>query len=41
MADDAVVTALAAVSDAVRELETVQQRQATEEAAFDTVWCGE
>ncbi|MET9388350.1 GPP34 family phosphoprotein [Streptomyces sp. NPDC002928] len=38
---EAVVTVLAAVNDAVMELEAVRQRRAIEEAAFDNVWRGE
>ncbi|MFK4224044.1 GPP34 family phosphoprotein [Streptomyces sp. NPDC019890] len=41
VADDAVATVLAAVHDAVRELEAERQRRAIEEAAFDNVWRGE
>src|SRR5262245_40387956 len=37
---DAVVTVLAAVNDAVMELEAVRQRRTIEEAAFDNVWRG-
>jgi hypothetical protein len=40
VADDAVATVLAAVNDAVRELEAVRQRRAIEEAAFDNLWRG-
>ncbi|MFD7874136.1 GPP34 family phosphoprotein [Streptomyces sp. NPDC059766] len=39
--DEPVVTVLAAVHDAVMELEAVRQRRAIEEAAFDNVWRGE
>lgn len=39
--DDAVVTVLAAVGDAVVELDAVRQRRAIEEAAFDNVWRGQ
>lgn len=39
--NEAVVTVLAAVNDAVMELEAVRQRRAIEEAAFDNVWRGE
>ncbi|WP_221356386.1 GOLPH3/VPS74 family protein [Streptomyces beigongshangae] len=39
--DDAVVTVLAAVNDAVRELEAVRQRRSIEEAAFDNIWRGQ
>lgn len=38
--DDDVTTVLAAVNDAVRELEAVRQRRAIEKAAFDNVWRG-
>ncbi|MFC6067760.1 GOLPH3/VPS74 family protein [Streptomyces ochraceiscleroticus] len=38
--DDPVVTVLAVVSDALRELEAVRQRRAIEDAAFDNVWRG-
>ncbi|MEJ8658280.1 GOLPH3/VPS74 family protein [Streptomyces sp. MS1.AVA.4] len=41
LADDATVTVLAAVNDAVRELEAVRQRRGIEDAAFDNVWRGE
>ncbi|MER8162431.1 GPP34 family phosphoprotein [Streptomyces sp. NPDC094472] len=40
-AGDAAVTVLAAVNDAVMELEAERQRRAIEEAAFDNVWRGE
>ncbi|MCX4536263.1 GPP34 family phosphoprotein [Streptomyces sp. NBC_01669] len=40
-ADDAVVTVLAAVNDALMELEAVRQRRAIEDAAFDNIWRGE
>ncbi|BCL25480.1 GPP34 family phosphoprotein [Streptomyces aurantiacus] len=40
LVDDAVVTVLAAVNDAVRELEAVRQRRSIENAAFDNVWRG-
>ncbi|MEV6205855.1 GPP34 family phosphoprotein [Kitasatospora sp. NPDC051914] len=40
IADDAVATVLAAVSDAVRELDAVRQRRAIEKAAFDNIWRG-
>jgi hypothetical protein len=36
--DDAVLTVLAAVDDAVTELVAVRQRRAIEEAAFDNIW---
>ncbi|MFI6338093.1 GPP34 family phosphoprotein [Streptomyces sp. NPDC050535] len=39
-ADDSTVTVLAAVNDAVMELEAVRQRRAIENAAFDNVWRG-
>ncbi|MEU9171104.1 GPP34 family phosphoprotein [Streptomyces sp. NPDC048420] len=39
LADDA-VTVLAAVGDAVMELEAVRQRKVIEDAAFDNVWRG-
>jgi Golgi phosphoprotein 3 (GPP34) len=39
--DDAVATVLAAVHDAVRELEAERQRRAIEGAAFDNIWRGE
>ncbi|MER5756036.1 GPP34 family phosphoprotein [Streptomyces sp. NPDC002088] len=39
--NEAVVTVLAAVNDAVMELEAVRQRRAIEDAAFDNVWRGE
>ncbi|MFD6324399.1 GPP34 family phosphoprotein [Streptomyces sp. NPDC058442] len=38
LADDQVVTVLAAVHDAVMELEAVRQRRGIEDAAFDNVW---
>lgn len=41
VADDAVVTVLASVNDALMELEAVRQRRAIEDAAFDNVWRGE
>lgn len=40
-AGDAVETILAAVHDAVRELEAARQRRAIEQAAFDNVWRGD
>ncbi|MFF0157033.1 GPP34 family phosphoprotein [Streptomyces sp. NPDC005263] len=40
LAGDAVTTVLAAVGDAVMELEAVRQRKAIENAAFDNVWRG-
>ena len=39
--DDAVVNVLAAVNDAVRELEAVRQRRSVEKAAFDNIWRGQ
>ncbi|MCF6523147.1 GPP34 family phosphoprotein [Streptomyces sp. JJ36] len=39
-AGGAVETVLAAVDDAVRDLEAVRQRRAIEQAAFDNVWRG-
>ncbi|GHH75145.1 hypothetical protein GCM10018793_17770 [Streptomyces sulfonofaciens] len=39
-AGDTVTAVLAAVNDAVMELEAVRQRRAIEEAAFDNVWRG-
>ncbi|MEU9187370.1 GPP34 family phosphoprotein [Streptomyces sp. NPDC048484] len=41
LVDDAVVTVLAAVNDAVRELEAVRQRRSIEDAAFDNIWRGQ
>lgn len=38
LVDDQVVTVLAAVNDALMELEAVRQRRSIEEAAFDNVW---
>ncbi|WP_030621496.1 GPP34 family phosphoprotein [Streptomyces sclerotialus] len=38
--DDVVAAVLAAVNDALLELEAVRQRRAIEEAAFDNVWRG-
>lgn len=38
--DDAVATVLAAVHDALIELEAVRQRRAVEDAAFDNIWRG-
>ncbi|MEU5247025.1 GPP34 family phosphoprotein, partial [Streptomyces asoensis] len=35
---DAVGTVLAAVGDAVTELEAVRQRRSIEDAAFDNIW---
>ena len=40
ISDDAVATVLAAVNDAVMELEAVRQRRAVEDAAFDNIWRG-
>jgi hypothetical protein len=39
--DEAVVTVLATVGDAVMELDAVRQRRDIEQAAFDNVWRGE
>lgn len=39
--DDAAETVLAAVHDAVMELEAVRQRKAIEDAAFDNIWRGQ
>ncbi|MGA5563784.1 GOLPH3/VPS74 family protein [Streptomyces platensis] len=39
--DDAVSTVLAAVHDAVTELEAERQRRAIEQAAFDNIWRGD
>jgi hypothetical protein len=39
--NDTMETVLAAVSDAVMELEAVRQRRAIEKAAFDNIWRGE
>lgn len=39
-ADEVTETVLAAVHDAVRELEALRQRRAIEKAAFDNVWRG-
>ncbi|WP_329183246.1 GOLPH3/VPS74 family protein [Actinacidiphila glaucinigra] len=36
--DDAVATVLAAVHDAVEELQSVRQRKDVEQAAFDNIW---
>ncbi|MEU6404475.1 GPP34 family phosphoprotein [Streptomyces sp. NPDC046985] len=36
--DDALATVLAAVHEAVTELEAVRQRRSIEEAAFDNIW---
>ncbi|MDJ0346138.1 GPP34 family phosphoprotein [Streptomyces sp. H10-C2] len=41
LADDAAVTVLAAVNDALMELEAVRQRRAIEDAAFDNIWRGQ
>ncbi|MEV5597451.1 GPP34 family phosphoprotein [Streptomyces sp. NPDC052496] len=38
--DDAVMTVLAAVNEAVVELEAVRQRRTVEQAAFDNIWRG-
>lgn len=40
LTDDTVAAVLAAVGDAVMELEAVRQRRAIEDAAFDNVWRG-
>lgn len=40
-AGDAAETVLAAVHDAVRELEALRQRRAIEQSAFDNVWRGD
>ncbi|MFI1487096.1 GPP34 family phosphoprotein [Streptomyces sp. NPDC020747] len=40
IADDEVATVLAAVNDAVMELEAVRQRRSIEDAAFDNIWRG-
>ncbi|KOG53544.1 hypothetical protein ADK76_27305 [Streptomyces griseoflavus] len=40
IADDAVLTVLAAVNEAVVELESVRQRRTVEKAAFDNIWRG-
>ncbi|MFI6876315.1 GPP34 family phosphoprotein [Streptomyces sp. NPDC050400] len=40
LTDDATVTVLAAVGNAVMELEAVRQRRSVENAAFDNVWRG-
>ncbi|MGW7062144.1 GOLPH3/VPS74 family protein [Streptomyces sp. NPDC054904] len=40
VADEAVATVLAAISDAVVELASVRQRRAIDEAAFDNIWRG-
>lgn len=40
VADEAVETVLAAVGDAVTELEAVRQRRTIENAAFDNIWRG-
>ncbi|MDT0449644.1 GOLPH3/VPS74 family protein [Streptomyces hesseae] len=39
--DEAVETVLAAVNDALIELEAVRQRRAIEQAAFDNIWRGQ
>ncbi|GHG73185.1 GOLPH3/VPS74 family protein [Streptomyces griseocarneus] len=41
VADEAVETVLAAVNDALMELEAVRQRRAIEKSAFDNVWRGD
>ncbi|MFD5627023.1 GPP34 family phosphoprotein [Streptomyces sp. NPDC127072] len=40
LGDDSTVTVLAAVNEAVMELEAVRQRRAIENAAFDNIWRG-
>ncbi|WP_155056770.1 GOLPH3/VPS74 family protein [Streptomyces blattellae] len=40
LTDEAVITVLAAVSDAVTELAAVRQRRSIEDAAFDNIWRG-
>ncbi|MGW0761851.1 GOLPH3/VPS74 family protein [Streptomyces sp. NPDC002814] len=40
LTDDAVVTVLASVSDAVTELAAERQRRSIEDAAFDNIWRG-
>ncbi|MEU8752922.1 GPP34 family phosphoprotein [Streptomyces chartreusis] len=40
LTDETVTTVLAALGDAVMELEAVRQRRAIEDAAFDNVWRG-
>ncbi|MGW1893445.1 GOLPH3/VPS74 family protein [Streptomyces sp. NPDC002004] len=40
VADDAVATVLAAVDEAVVELDSVRQRKAIEDAAFENIWRG-
>ncbi|MEU6548225.1 GPP34 family phosphoprotein [Streptomyces sp. NPDC046859] len=40
LADDTSATVLAALGDAVMELEAVRQRRAIEDSAFDNVWRG-
>lgn len=41
LTDDATETVLAAVNEAVTELEAVRQRRRIEEAAFDNIWRGQ
>ncbi|MEV6649866.1 GPP34 family phosphoprotein [Streptomyces sp. NPDC051219] len=41
VADDAVATVLAAVNDALRDLEAERQRRDIEKAAFDNIWRGD
>lgn len=41
VADDAAATVLAAVHDAVRQLQFERQRRAIDEAAFDNIWRGD
>ncbi|MFC8241905.1 GOLPH3/VPS74 family protein [Streptomyces chartreusis] len=40
LTDETVTTVLAALGDAIMELEAVRQRRALEDAAFDNVWRG-
>ncbi|NUK02117.1 GPP34 family phosphoprotein [Streptomyces lunaelactis] len=40
LSDDTIVTVLAAVNNAVMELEAVRQRRSIEDAAFDNIWRG-
>ncbi|MFF6998890.1 GPP34 family phosphoprotein [Streptomyces sp. NPDC008313] len=39
--DDTIATVLAAVNDAVQELDGVRRRRAIEQAAFDNIWRGQ
>ncbi|MFJ1968211.1 GPP34 family phosphoprotein [Streptomyces sp. NPDC087903] len=41
LTDEAVVTVLATVGEAVTELESVRQRRTIEDAAFDNIWRGQ